>query len=225
MLLLEVSGALFLPVGEGQLLIDCADDFEVSIFLTETSTSHAMLTKQKTFSTKPKLQSNTKKLTDWMGGANTDTAIRVDEGDEVPAVLLEEDDEEMALKDIPEVDTAATRSRGKRPRSAEDNDEDDENEHIFVQSEEDEEEDLAPRRRKKTKVVDEASKEEEDKKKLGINTAYEGFSIYGRILCLIVKRKGVKKSAGGNMSGTQMLENWVSTQADNEGALDDAEDG
>ena len=180
-----------------------------------------MLTKQKTFSAKPKLQSNTKKLTDWIGGANTDTAIRVDEGDEVPAVLLEED-EEVALEDIPEVDTVATRSRGKRPRG-EENKEDEE--HIFVQSEEDEEEDLAPRRRKKTKVVDETSKEEEDKKKLGINTAYEGFSIYGRILCLIVKRKGVKKSAGGNTSGTQMLENWVSTQADNEGALDDAEDG
>jgi Zn-dependent metalloprotease len=179
-----------------------------------------MLTKQKTFSTKPKLQSNTRKLTDWIGGQNTDTAIKVDEGDEVPAVLLEED-EEVALEDIPEVDTAATRSRTKRPRGEDDGDE----EHIFVQSEEEEEEDLAPRRRKKTKVVDETSKEEEDKKKLGINTAYEGFSIYGRILCLIVKRKGVKKSAGGNTSGTQMLENWVSTQADNEGALDDAEDG
>lgn len=198
------------------------DDFEVSIFLTETSTSHAMLTKQKTFSTKPRLQSNTKKLTDWIGGANTDTAIRVDEGDEVPAVLLEED-EEVTLEDIPEVDTAATRLRGKRARNTEDNEEDDE--HIFVQSEDDPDEDLAPRRRKKTKVVDETSKEEEDKKKLGINTAYEGFSIYGRILCLIVKRKGVKKSAGGNTSGTQMLENWVSTQADNEGALDDVEDG
>jgi hypothetical protein len=200
-----------------QWFAQTTDDFEVSIFLTETSTSHAMLTKQKTFSAKPKLQSNTKKLTDWIGGQNTDTAIRVDEGDEVPAVLLEED-EEVALKDIPEVDTG---SRAKRPRTEDDGDD----EHIFVQSEEDEEEDLAPRRRKKTKVVDETSKEDEDKKKLGINTAYEGFSIYGRILCLIVKRKGVKKSAGGNTSGTQMLENWVSTQADNEGALDDAEDG
>jgi hypothetical protein len=199
------------------------DDFEVSIFLTETSTSHAMLTKQKTFSTKPKIESNAKKLTDWMGGANTDTAIRVDEGDEIPAVLLEEDGEEVSLQDIPELDTAGTgtkRSRG------EDNDDD---EHIFVQSEEDdEEEDPAPKRRKKkTKVTDETSKEQddEDKKKLGMKTSYEGFSIYGRILCLIVKRKGVKKSAGGNSAGTQMLENWVSTQADNEGVLDDAEDG
>lgn len=192
------------------------DDFEVSIFLTETSTSHAMLTKQKTFSAKPKLESNTSKLTEWMGGANTDTAIRVEDGDEVPAVLLEEGDEEVALSDIPDIDTAAT-SRAKRSRGAEDD-----GEHIFVQSDDDEqEEEPAPRKKRKTKVKD---AEEDDKKKLGINTAYEGFSIYGRILCLIVKRKGVKKSVGGNAAGAQMLENWVSTQADNEGVLDDVEE-
>jgi hypothetical protein len=180
-----------------------------------------MLTKQKTFSTKPKLESNAKKMTDWMGGLNTDTAIRVDEGDEVPAVLLEEDGEEVSLQDIPELDTAGT---GTKRQRGDDNDEDD---HIFIQSEDDEEEDPAPKRRKKkTKVTDEISKEQdEDKKKLGMKTSYEGFSIYGRILCLIVKRKGVKKSAGGNSAGTQMLENWVSTQADNEGVLDDVEDG
>ena len=195
------------------------DDFEVSIFLTETSTSHAMLTKQKTFSAKPKLESNASKLTEWMGGANTDTAIRVEDGDEVPAVLLEEDDQEVALSDIPDIDTAAATSRTKRARNAED-----ENEHIFVQSEDDdkEEEASAPRKKRKTKVKD---AEEDDKKKLGINTAYEGFSIYGRILCLIVKRKGNKKSVGGNAAGTQMLENWVSTQADNEGVLDDVDEG
>lgn len=194
-----------------------AEDFEVSIFLTETSTSHAMLTKQKTFSAKPKLESNASKLAEWMGGANTGTAIRVEDGDEVPAVLLEEEeDQEVVLSEIPDIDTAAATSRAKRTRGA-----DDENEHIFVQSEDDEEE-AAPRKKRKTKVRD---AEEDDKKKLGINTAYEGFSIYGRILCLIVKRKGVKKAAGGNAAGTQMLENWVSTQADNEGVLDDVEEG
>jgi Zn-dependent metalloprotease len=177
-----------------------------------------MLTKQKTFSAKPRLQSNAKKLADWMGGANTDTAIRVEDADEIPAVLLEEDAEEVSLSDIPEAPT--TNSRSKRARA-----DDDDDEHIFVQSEEDEEEDLAPKRRKKTKVTDTEAQEDEDKKKLGMKTSYEGFSIYGRILCLIVKRKGVKKSVGGNTAGTQMLENWVSTQADNEGALDDVEDG
>ncbi|KAG9522422.1 hypothetical protein KCU93_g7026, partial [Aureobasidium melanogenum] len=190
------------------------DDFEVSIFLTETSTSHAMLTKQKTFTQKPRLQSNTSKLTNYFGN-NTENAIHVHDDEEAPAVLLEEDADEVKMGDIPEVNT------NKRSRN---DDEDDE--HIFVQSEEDEdeEEETPQPRKKKTKVKDVSQDEEEDdKKKMGIKTAYEGFSIYGRILCLIVKRKGVKKNAAGNSAA--MLETWVSTQADNEGVLDDAEDG
>ncbi|KAL2028150.1 hypothetical protein VTO58DRAFT_110838 [Aureobasidium pullulans] len=193
------------------------DDFEVSIFLTETSTSHAMLTKQKTFSSKPKLQSNTSKLTNYFN--TSETAIRVeDDGDEVPAILLEEDAEETRMGDIPEIGASA---RGKRAREEEDS--------IFVQSgdEEEEEDEPAPRKKRKSKItdVDADAEEDEDKKKLGMKTAYEGFSIYGRILCLIVKRKGVKKPTTGQAAGSQMLENWVSTQADNEGVLEDAEDG
>ncbi|KAG9658333.1 hypothetical protein KCU95_g7576, partial [Aureobasidium melanogenum] len=188
------------------------DDFEVSIFLTETSTSHAMLTKQKTFTQKPRLESNASKLTNYFGN-NTETAIHVHDDEEAPAVLLEEDAEEVAMRDIPEANNTNKRSRN--------DDEDDE--HIFVQSEGDEEEETPQPRKKKTKVKDTTQDEEEDKKKMGIKTAYEGFSIYGRILCLIVKRKGVKKNAAGNSAA--MLETWVSTQADNEGVLDDAEDG
>ncbi|KAG9997228.1 hypothetical protein KCU78_g17051, partial [Aureobasidium melanogenum] len=186
------------------------DDFEVSIFLTETSTSHAMLTKQKTFTQKPRLESNASKLTNYFGN-NTENAIHVHDDEEAPAVLLEEDADEVKMGDIPEANT------NKRSRN------DDDDEHIFVQSEEDEEEETPQPRKKKTKVKDTTQDEEEDKKKMGIKTAYEGFSIYGRILCLIVKRKGVKKNAAGNSAA--MLETWVSTQADNEGVLDDAEDG
>ncbi|KAG9721078.1 hypothetical protein KCU73_g14351, partial [Aureobasidium melanogenum] len=104
------------------------DDFEVSIFLTETSTSHAMLTKQKTFTQKPRLQSNTSKLMNYFGN-NTENAIHVHDNEEAPAVLLEEDADEVKMGDIPEVNT------NKRSRN---DDEDDE--HIFVQSEEDEDE-------------------------------------------------------------------------------------
>ncbi|KAH0362257.1 hypothetical protein KCU65_g8195, partial [Aureobasidium melanogenum] len=191
------------------------DDFEVSIFLTETSTSHAMLTKQKTFTQKPRLQSNTSKLTNYFGN-NTDTAIHIHDDEEAPAVLLEEDAEEVTMNDIPEANT--------HKRSRADNDSDDE--HIFVQSEDDDdsEQEVPQPRKKKPKVKDQDTEEEgDDKKKMGIKTQYEGFSIYGRILCLIVKRKGTKKSAGGNSAA--MLETWVSTQADNEGVLDDAEEG
>jgi hypothetical protein len=69
---------------------------------------------------------------------------------------------------------------------------------------------------------EEQDEAEDDAKKLRLNTSYEGFSIYGRILCLVVKRKGVRQSAQP-ISSQQMLENWVSTQAAAE--LVDDDDG
>jgi hypothetical protein len=53
--------------------------------------------------------------------------------------------------------------------------------------------------------------EGDDSKKLGLRTSYDGFSIYGRILCLVVKRRSVRNP--GATSSQAMLENWVSTQA------------
>lgn len=67
---------------------------------------------------------------------------------------------------------------------------------------------------------------QDDNKKLGLNTSYDGFSIYGRILCLVVKRKGPRSHTSGSSvptSSQQMLENWVSTQAAAE-HVDDDED-
>ena len=75
------------------------------------------------------------------------------------------------------------------------------------------------------KEVEGEDESQDDKKKLGLNTSYEGFSIYGRILCLVVKRRGGRTSTGGAgapVSSQKMLENWVSTQA--AGQVDDEED-
>ena len=64
---------------------------------------------------------------------------------------------------------------------------------------------------------------DDDKKKLAMDTTYEGFSIYGRILCLVVKRKGLVKGkviTGG--TGQAMMENFItSTQAAKEGQIAD----
>lgn len=57
---------------------------------------------------------------------------------------------------------------------------------------------------------------EDDKKKLAMNTSYDGFSIYGRILCLVVTRKGDKTTNSGTtqVGGQDMMKDWiVSTQA------------
>jgi hypothetical protein len=51
---------------------------------------------------------------------------------------------------------------------------------------------------------------------MALSTSYDGFSIYGRILCLVVKRKGMvkgKQPAAG--AGQAMMEEWIaSTQVD-----------
>lgn len=168
-------------------------------------------------SNKPLLKSNTSKLTNWAN--NSENPIHL-EDNETPHILQEEgeDAEDVSLDQIPEIGSG----QKKRNRDAE---------SIFVQSDEDEDEDDEPQFQeppsKRKKVMDAIQHESaDDKKKVALKTAYEGFSIYGRILCLIVKRRGVKKpTAEGLTSGSEMLENWVSTQAQNEGMVDDAYDG
>ena len=52
----------------------------------------------------------------------------------------------------------------------------------------------------------------DDKKKLALRTSYDGFSIYGRILCLVVKRRGNAKGkdlVGG--AGQAMMEEWIAS--------------
>jgi len=187
-----------------------AEDFEVSIFLTETSTRHSLLTKQKHFREmkKKNLQSNSQKLT----GDTNDAPIEVEDG---PVIVREESEEDgLNLNDFPE---------------AEDDIEDEES--LFV------EEDTGPRGSKRSRAPTYASsppessgfeplpkrrrdkerisaEESDDKKKITIDTFYDGFSIYGRVLCLVVKRKDKKgKGPVGLNGGQAMLEDWiVSTQ-------------
>jgi hypothetical protein len=185
-----------------------AEDFEVSIFLTETSTRHSLLTKQKHFREpkKKNLQSNSHKLT----GDTNDTPIEVEDG---PVILREESEEDgLNLNDLPEA-------------------EDDIEDSLFV------EEDTGPRRSKRSRAPTQASSspesspgfeplpkrrrdsqaapgedEGDDKKKLTMNTSYDGFSIYGRVLCLVVKRKDKKgKGPVGLAGGQAMMEDWITS--------------
>ncbi|KKY22830.1 hypothetical protein UCDDS831_g03416 [Diplodia seriata] len=96
------------------------DDFEVSIFLTDNSTPHSLLTKQKDFQDKPRMKSNSGKLTGWLTtGATSDKPVDVDAGDrDAPVALREEDDEDapVALSDIPEARTETSRASKRRRR-------------------------------------------------------------------------------------------------------------
>jgi hypothetical protein len=188
-----------------------AEDFEVSIFLTETSTRHSLLTKQKHFrEAKQKLQSNSQKLT----GDTNGTPIEVEDG---PVILREESDEDgLNLNDLPEADDDIEDSlfveedtglrRSKRSRAPTQASSPPESSPGF--------ETLAeplPKRRKDKEVVP-GGEESDDKKKMAMDTSYDGFSIYGRVLCLVVKRKDKKgKGPAGLAGGQAMMEDWITS--------------
>ena len=150
------------------------------------------------------------------------------EDDERPPEILQEDaDVEPQLKDIPEAETGSKRKDGTA----------DEDEPLFVSSSDEEffttQRARQPKRRKRNGDKSSNAPEpvttddgEDDKKKLALNTSYDGFSIYGRILCLVVKRKGKKTQPGNSLGGgSQMMEQWVSTQAAQDAGLDEDDDG
>ncbi|UKZ75520.1 hypothetical protein TrVFT333_003207 [Trichoderma virens FT-333] len=174
------------------------DDFEVSVFLTETSTRHSLLTKQKFFHEKgpSALQSNASKL---IAETNANP-IDVDASDFAP-IRIEEDsnNEGVALSEIP---SANTRRRAKRQRS-----------NTLEIDDSDEFEDAGDD--DSASVVDVDSDEPEGqfhddyKKKLAMDVSYEGFAIYGRVLCLIVKKKENKTQQ--SLGGQAKMENWITS--------------
>jgi hypothetical protein len=59
--------------------------------------------------------------------------------------------------------------------------------------------------------------EEDDKKKLGFKTSYEGFSIWGWVLCLLVDRKGGPGKKVPEPDGQALMAEWItSTQLQQE---------
>lgn len=202
------------------------DDFEVAIFLKDTSTRHSLLSKSKTFADKPRLKSNgAKNLTGYM----RDDPINIDGDEEIPEVLREEGAEEVvALHDIPE------KTNGKRKSAGEDEDD-----ALFVSSSDEEffatqraNPKPAKKRRKKDEPIEEPEpevEEQDDKKKMMMDMNYDGFSIYGRILCLIVTRKGRRDpgatTATAPVGGSQMMEQWIGTQAEGGNVILDDEEG
>ncbi|RMZ82925.1 hypothetical protein DV737_g1836, partial [Chaetothyriales sp. CBS 132003] len=139
------------------------DDFDVSIFLTEIGTRHALMVGQKTVVDTELPNSNGKRVA-W--------------GDAPPLMIREESDEdEMQMNDLP----------------AETTEDDD------VVCNVDDNGPAEPRRLS-------------DEKKLGFNTVYDGFNIWGFVLCLLVERKGatLRKSSEGHAQA--LMEEWIATQ-------------
>jgi hypothetical protein len=244
------------------------DEFEVSIFLTETPTRHSLLHKQKHFRDKmqTKLTSNSSK----MFGASHNAPLDVDadgygdrgvslgaDVDVPPGLLREDSDEPVALDDIPEAPSEETGYPSDRPpkrrrRASSDKDDavDDDGDRLFVgdseeelsvSSGEDEAGAALPaskrRRHIDLAVGDDDENDDEtgrtlleigeagtdDKKKMAMDISYEGFAIYGRVLCLVVRQRdgltgaktgalaGGRKPASQRPGGQASMENWITS--------------
>ncbi|KAG9255936.1 uncharacterized protein F5Z01DRAFT_525577 [Emericellopsis atlantica] len=181
------------------------DDFEVSIFLTETNTRHSILTKHKHFHDKApeKLRSNTNKLL----GATNENPVDLDDSN--PPVLREESDDEVTtLADIPLAGGSDT-SRGKQAKPDQPDDDEfgmEDEEPYAVEIDSDEGDDSA------------MAQGNDDKKKMAMDVSYEGFSIYGRVLCLVVRKKDrsnqrttSKSRPGAQAGGQARMENWITS--------------
>lgn len=188
------------------------EDFEVSIFLTETSTRHSLLTKHKHFhdTTQTKLTSNSGRLV----AASNETPIEIDDLDAAvePITLRDEDSDDedaaAALAAIPPAPAAGTR-RPKRARrnTAQTLDEDDmdtdEAESNYSGTPATTGQQPPAKRRKE--VAGNDGGDGDDKKKPAMDISYEGFSIYGRVLCLVVKRRYVPNAAGRSGAASSSL--------------------
>ena len=187
------------------------EDFEVTIFLTATSARHSILKKEKRVKgEKRRLGRTDGKMT---GVGTREEPVEVGGDDAVLVRQESQEGKDVSLEDIPQAEDALMEggSRGSR----------DESEGLFI-SEGCEDDSLRPSTKGKQKEGPEREVDSDDKKKMALNTDYDGFSIYGRILCLIVKRKGTakgKESAGG--AGQAMMEDWIASTQMAEGQMMD----
>lgn len=195
------------------------DEFEVAVFLTETSSRHAILKKHKRAKNeKPRLGTTKGRLT---GAGTQDVPVEVEDDGSVPVVREEnQEDRETALGNIPDAEDELYNRETQEPVRGKDD-------PLFV-SEGSENEELEAQQRSRPRKVKEESIQlgqtggEDDKKKMAMDTTYDGFTIYGRILCLVIKRKGKtrgKELAGGG--GQAMMEEWIASTQAAEGQLTD----
>ena len=194
------------------------DDFEVSVYLTETSIRHSILRKEKRAKMeKPSLGTTNKRMT---GIGTREEPIDVGGGG-APVFVHEEAHEEkdLRLEDIPQAEEAVLGGSPSRGRDASD-------EGLFLSDGSEDGGSQSQERPSRKGKEKQGSKEQanahDDKKKMALNTMYDGFSIHGRILCLVVTRKGpTKGKEWGGGAGQAMMEDWIASTQMAEGQMMD----
>lgn len=166
------------------------------------------------------MESNSSKLI----GETDSVPVDVDAEDQT--AVLEEDESEVRLADIPLVETATRRSKRQRGRPIRDDDESeasgDDETASPIEIDSDTEAPPHKRHRARRGSSEDGAGENDDKKKLALDVSYDGFAIYGQVLCLVVKRREtgrpVQHAAGGGgvnargrPEGQAMMENWISS--------------
>lgn len=182
------------------------------MFLTETTTRHSLLSKKKHFREKlpPKMKSNSNTLIAESDQAPVDL-------DAVPVLREESDDDDVParLADIPLAEPRPQRKRTNRRTEEDGSDEPSEDGAIEIDSDEE-----GPPHKRTRGLGDDSADDGEDKKKLAMDISYEGFAIYGRVLCLVVKRresatqssrKGAGAAANTKLDGQAKMENWITS--------------
>ncbi|KAK2594814.1 hypothetical protein QQS21_007502 [Conoideocrella luteorostrata] len=191
------------------------DDFEVSMFLTETSTRHSLLTKQKHFREKgpQMMQSNSTKLIGETNHVPVDVDVNGDNED--PVLLREEHGDEndsVRLSEIPLARPKRLRNHDNSNALARDSDNE---ENLAIELDSDAEKPVSKRPRVPGPFEDNDPGSEDDKKKLAMDVSYEGFAIYGRVLCLIVRKRENKtqrlRQNGSVPEGQANMENWITS--------------
>ena len=189
------------------------EEFEVAVFLTETSSRHSILRKEKRLKNeKGRLGTVGGKMT----GGSRDTPVEVVEVDKEDAAAASpdlrregsEEGSDIALADLPPASPPKQQERS-------------EEERLFISDEEGDENARDVGRNTTIELQGEQTTID-DKEKLGLDTNYDGFSIYGRILCLVVKRKGNSKAKElGAGAGPVMMADWISSTQMGAGSMMD----
>lgn len=159
---------------------------------------------------KPRLGSMLSKLT---GEGTRDVPVEVLDATE--PVVLREESQEGELPDLADIPAANEEEAQSAPPSRD--------EELFVSDGSDQAFETTQMRktpRQAKEAIPYPNSDTDDKKKLALSTSYDGFSIYGRILCLIVKRRGIVKGkdvAGG--ANQAMMEEWIASTQIAEGQM------
>ncbi|OAF60660.2 hypothetical protein VC83_03393 [Pseudogymnoascus destructans] len=182
--------------GRGVKDVVSGDGFEVSVFLTQTSTRHTVLKRRKIFREPERKGDDT----------NPDS----------PAPLPREESDDVVIQDVPPAPSTAESTNhppptrhSKRTRPAEDAD------TLVVAdsnasdaSASDSDADAPPTKRARSAApLGGAEEEEQDEKKMAMRSEYDGYGIYGRVLCLIVTKTAVKDAGGGR----EVMEEWIAS--------------